>query len=105
MRKLCLAVTVFALALTGSAAPAFASWSNVLRLSADGGADTAHPSVATDDAGDAIAAWFQVDSSTGGNTAVAYATRTPDGTWTPRGILSPAGDGVVGGNAWPVVLA
>ena len=105
MRKLCLAATVLAAAFTGTTAPAFASWSNVLRLSADGGADTAHPVVATDDAGNAIAAWFQVDATTGGLNAVAYATRTTDGTWTPKGFLSAPGESVVGGIAWPVVLA
>jgi hypothetical protein len=105
MRKLCLAATVFAAALTGITAPAFASWSTALRLSADGGADTARPQVATDDAGDAIASWFQLDASTGDLNAVAYATRTPDGSWTPRGFLSASGENVIAGNAWPVVLA
>jgi hypothetical protein len=105
MRKLCLAATVFAVTLTGTAAPAFASWSNVLRLSADGGTDTARPQVVTDDAGNAIASWFQVDATTGGLNAVAYATRTTDGTWTPKGFLSAPGENIVGGNAWPVVLA
>jgi hypothetical protein len=100
------ALLLCALAVALSPAAASAAWSGALRLSADNGeTDTAGPQVVTDSAGDAIAAWFQRDPTTHGLNGVAYATRGPEGTWTPRGFISAAGETVDAGLAWPVVLA
>lgn len=87
-------------------AAASATWSGAARLTPDNYEnDAALPRIATDAAGDAIAAWFQKGPTTGGLNGVAYATGTALGTWTPQGYISGSGEAVVTGTAWPVVLA